>query len=93
MTDASNITIRPVIANDLPWVREVFRVWGADFVVTRGRMVYPESVEGFVAEDSSGEKVGLITYEFAGDQCEIVTLDAFEKFRESGVPLSRKSSA
>ena len=68
-------------------MREVFRVWGADFVVTRGRMVYPESVEGFVAEDSSGQKVGLITYEFAGDQCEIVTLDAFEKFRGIGSAL------
>jgi ribosomal protein S18 acetylase RimI-like enzyme len=71
-------------------VLEVVRGWGADFVVTRGRKVYPTEIDGFIATDESGEKVGLVTYEIIGDQCEIVTLDAFEKTRGIGTALIEK---
>ena len=66
---------------------EVVRHWGADFVVTRGRKVYPQNLDGFVALDSTGERRGLLTYEIMDDQCEIVTLDAFEKSAGIGTAL------
>lgn len=69
------------------WVLDVARGWGADFVVTRGRKVYPAEIDGFFATDEKGEKIGLVTYEVTGDQCEIVTLDAFRKFSGIGTAL------
>ncbi len=82
-----NINVHPTTAADLEWVEEVFWSWGADFVVTRGRKVYPTDTEGFYAADTSGDRVGLVTYQVTGDQCEIVTLDAFVKFRGIGTAL------
>ncbi|MDH4156954.1 MAG: GNAT family N-acetyltransferase, partial [candidate division Zixibacteria bacterium] len=70
--------IRPLDRGDREWVLGVIRHWGADFVVTRGRRVYPQDLDGFVAVDSAGQRRGLLTCEIVGDQCEIVTLDAFE---------------
>jgi len=86
----TKIRICPVGAEDLDWVQEIVRGWGADFVVTRGRKVYPTEIDGFIATDESGEKVGLVTYEIIGDQCEIVTLDAFLKTRGIGTALVEK---
>jgi N-acetylglutamate synthase-like GNAT family acetyltransferase len=85
-----NYEIQPVVDSDKNWVLEVVRHWGADFVVTRGRKVYPAEIEGFYAVDDSGKKVGLVTYEIFGDQCEMVTLDAFEKFSGVGTVLTEK---
>jgi len=84
---AMNYKIRPVTAAEKDWVRDVYRGWGADFVVTRGRKVYPAETEGFYAIGETGKKIGLVTFEIIGDQCEIVTLDAFEKFRGIGTAL------
>jgi GNAT superfamily N-acetyltransferase len=72
------------------WVLEIARTWGADFVVTRGRKVYPTQLEGYYAEDETGAKIGLVTYEIIGDQCEVVTLDAFVKFSGVGTVLMEK---
>jgi ribosomal protein S18 acetylase RimI-like enzyme len=85
-----NYTILPVSESDQDWVLEVVQGWGADFVVTRGRKVYPTDIEGFYAVDNSEKRVGLITFEMIGEQCEIVTLDAFEKFRGIGTALIEK---
>ena len=85
-----NYEIKPVAEVDKDWVLEVVRGWGADFVVTRGRKVYPTEIEGFYAVDDSGKKVGLGTFEIIGDQCEMVTLDAFEKFSGVGTALTKK---
>jgi ribosomal protein S18 acetylase RimI-like enzyme len=85
-----NYTILPVSESDRDWVLEVVRGWGADFVVTRGRKVYPTDIQGFYAVDNSEKRIGLITFEIIGDQCEIVTLDAFEKFRGIGTALIEK---
>ncbi|MEW5994924.1 MAG: GNAT family N-acetyltransferase, partial [Candidatus Zixiibacteriota bacterium] len=75
---------------DKPWVLEIVRGWGADFIVTRGRKVYPTEIEGFCAVDDNGEPVGLVTFEIIGDQCEAVTLDAFRKFSGVGTALMEK---
>lgn len=83
------ITVHPVTPDDGEYVLEVFRGWGADFVVSRGRKMYPASLEGFIARDEEGSNVGLVTYEIDGSQCEIVTLDAFQKYKGIGTKLIR----
>ncbi|MFH2049842.1 MAG: GNAT family N-acetyltransferase [bacterium] len=83
--------IKRVTEKDKEWVLEVIRGWGADFIVSRGRKVYPTEIEGFYAEDEEGKKVGLITYEIIDDQCEVVTLDAFRKFSGIGTALMEKA--
>jgi len=82
-----NVTIDRITLSDREWVLEVFRGWGADFVLSRGRKVYSTELDGFVARDESGKRVGLITFEIVDDQCEIVTLDAFTKFSGIGTKL------
>jgi len=85
-----NYEIRPLTGADKDWVLEFLRGGGADFIVTRGRKVYPTEIEGFYAVNDSGRKVGFVTFEIIGDQCEMVTLDAFEKFSGVGTALTEK---
>lgn len=49
--------------------------WGDDFVVAHGRIYRPAELDGFIALDGS-QWVGLITYKFLEDECEIVSLDS-----------------
>ena len=68
--------VRPVAPGDEAWVRGAIRArWGGETVVSRGAVWEPARLPGFVAEES-GRPVGLITYREAGDECEIVTIDA-----------------
>jgi len=85
-----NIRIKKVTEKDKDWVFEIVRGWGADFIVSRGRKIYPTEIEAYSAEDNNGKRVGLVTYEIIGDQCEIVTLDAFKKFCGIGTALMEK---
>lgn len=80
-------TIKKITEKDKDWVLQVTRKWGADFVVSRGRKIYPSEIEGFYAEHSDGERTGLVTYEIIDNQCEVVTLDAFNKFQGIGTAL------
>ena len=79
--------IKKITKNDKAWVNEVINHWGADFVITCGRKVYPADLPGFYAEDETSKRLGLVTYEITGDQCEAVTLDAFERFKGVGTAL------
>ncbi len=82
-----NVEIKPLESSDKDWVLTIIRHWGADFVVTRGRKVYPAEIEGFYAVNETGERVGLVTFEIVNDQCEIVTLDAFVQWSGIGTQL------
>jgi ribosomal protein S18 acetylase RimI-like enzyme len=86
----TQVSVHAVTDRERPWTREIYLSWGAEFVVTRGRQVYSEDTEGFYAADSDGKRVGLLTYQIDGDQCEIITLDAFDKFRGIGTALIEK---
>ena len=88
-----NVSVKPITDSDRAWVLGVVRHWGADFVVTRGRKVYPAELDGFAAEDEAGERIGLVTFEIVGDQCEIVTLDAFSRFSGVGTALIKEVSS
>lgn len=87
MSDKVNFTIRPLSDSDKEWVHEIFLSWGAEFIVSRGRKIYPHMCEGFVAVSDEDERVGLVTYEVIGDQCEVVTLDAFKQWQGIGTAL------
>jgi ribosomal protein S18 acetylase RimI-like enzyme len=50
--------------------------WGAETVVAHGEVLRPADLPGFAAE-AAGEPVGLLTYLVRGDECEIVTLNAW----------------
>ena len=84
-------SVRGIAESDHAWVLEVVRGWGADFIVSRGRKIFPAELPGSVAEDEHGNKVGLLTYEIIGDHCEVVTLDAFNKFSGIGTVLMKKA--
>lgn len=82
-----DIQIKPLSTADSEWVLEIVRSWGADFIVSRGRKIYPAQIDGFYAVAGDDRRVGLVTYVITGDQCEVVTLDAFEKFQGVGTRL------
>ncbi len=83
-------TVRVATEVDHDRILEIIRGWGADFIVTRGRKVFAAELPAFLAEDASGKKLGLLTYEIIGDQCEVVTLDAFVKFSGIGTALMKR---
>ena len=67
------IAVRPLREDERGWVRSTIRErWGSEIVVARGVLYEPALLPGFVAEDESC-LVGLLTYVFVGDACEIVT--------------------
>ncbi len=82
-----DVTIDRIAPCDEEWVLEMFRGWGADFIVSRGRKIYSTDIDGSIARHQSGGRVGLVTYEIVGDQCEIITLDAFMQFCGIGTRL------
>ena len=49
--------------------------WGSDRIVTRGRIHQADELPGFLAE-VEGELGGLLTYQIAGEACEIVSLNS-----------------
>ena len=83
-------TVRAIEPEDRSWVLGLVRTWGADFVVSRGRKVFAAELPGFIAFKPDGDRVGLVTYEIIADRCEIVTLDALEKFSGIGSVLTEK---
>lgn len=82
-----SFTIKRVTDNERAWVLKIARGWGADFVVSRARKIYPAEIEGFYAADQTDKRIGLVTFEVTGGQCEVVTLDAFNKFHGVGTAL------
>ena len=74
-------TIRNVQKEDQEWIKRwlVFQ-WGAEIVVSHDTVFHPYDLPGFIAvTTNSDEPLGLITYHFDGDDCEIVTLDSLRE--------------
>lgn len=68
--------IRPIEPADGVWVRELLvERWLSEKVVSRGRLHQPDLLPGFIAWQGEN-RIGLVTYEIVGDECEIVTLDS-----------------
>jgi ribosomal protein S18 acetylase RimI-like enzyme len=80
-------SIRPLGPGDRSWVDQAMRTeWGAQTVVVHQVLYRPSELSGFVAEQGV-EKVGLLTYQIAGRECEIVTLNSWHDGRGIGTAL------
>ncbi len=84
---APPFAVRPTGTADQAWVTEMVLGWGADFIITRGRKVRPQELPAFCAVAAGGERLGLATYEIAGADCELVTLDALQQWQGVGTAL------
>jgi DNA-3-methyladenine glycosylase I len=72
----SEFSIRPVDENDREWIaRFITERWGAEFIVAHHQVYHCKNLPGFVAIQEK-DRVGLLTYTIAGDECEIVSLDS-----------------
>lgn len=82
------LIISPITEQDTASVEAVWRSeWGAGFVVTRGRVVEPQQVQGYRAVGMDGRLAGLITYQITGTECEVITLDTIVRFAGVGSAL------
>lgn len=83
----SDFSIRPVDSDEGDWIAKfITERWGAEFVVAHNEVFYCRNLPGFVATDGH-EKVGLVTYKIAGDDCEIVSLDSLRPCMGIGTGL------
>jgi len=86
------VTVRPLGDGDRGWVRaKLAELWG-DVVVSRGRVLDATVLPGFIAEEG-GEPAGLLTYRVDGEDCEVVTINAFPKGGGAGTALLDAAAA
>ncbi len=89
MRAAALIRIRSAERPDDPWRRDLLeRFWGSTRVVTRGRLHDAAALPALVAT-LGPDRVGLVTYRFADEECEIVTLNSTREGRGVGSKLLR----
>jgi ribosomal protein S18 acetylase RimI-like enzyme len=82
-----SLILRDLRRDESAWVRALLAAhWGGTTVVSRGNAWDATSLPGLVAE-RRGQRVGLATYRFAGNACELVTLDALERRQGIGRAL------
>lgn len=75
--------IRPLTDADRPLVRQwTAEDFGDDTVVSRGALHHPDQLPGLIAE-RHGEPVGLLTYRFDSDSCQVVTIHS--RVRRQGI--------
>ncbi|MBN2384131.1 GNAT family N-acetyltransferase [bacterium] len=68
--------IRPIGLEDRGWVSLFLAEhWGEARVVTRGRIHQADRLPGFIAE-SEDDRIGLVTYQITGIDCELVSLNS-----------------
>jgi ribosomal protein S18 acetylase RimI-like enzyme len=81
------VRARPLADADREWARAKLRdLWG-EGAVSRGVVHDPSALPGLVAEDETGRPAGLLTYRIDGDDCEVVTIDAFPQGAGAGTAL------
>ena len=80
--------VKRIIEKDIPWIKQrSLEEWGGEYCVFLGRKFYLEAFPAFYLKDAFHKRVGFITYEIKGQICEIMTLNAFIKFRGIGSRL------
>ena len=66
--------------------------WGAEKLVTRGKVHHASQLPGFICKQDN-RIIGLLTYHIENDQCEIVTLDSIANQQGLGSLLVEKIKA
>ena len=78
--EGPHLEVRRVDHHDEDWVGELMRTrWGDESVARLGRLIHPTRLPGFVVVADLIEPVGLLTYELADEQCEVVTIDSLRQ--------------
>ncbi|MEU8357628.1 GNAT family N-acetyltransferase [Nonomuraea sp. NPDC048882] len=68
--------VRPLTADDLPWLETLFAErWGGSVSVSRGVAHDTTALPGVIAVLDE-QRVGVATYRIDGRECELVTLDS-----------------
>jgi ribosomal protein S18 acetylase RimI-like enzyme len=79
--------IRSGSEEDQDWIlRTLNEHWGAARIVTRGIVHEAERLPALIAE-MDNERVGLITYRFQEDQCEVISLNSLRESIGIGTAL------
>lgn len=82
---------RRLTQEDLPRLRRFWiEHWGAEEMVSRGRVYRPEQLDGFVVEEER-EWVGLVTFFIEADECEVTSLDSLREGQGIGTMLMEKA--
>jgi len=62
-----------------PWARRLVEArWGSAVVVAHGILYRPAELDGYLAM-LEGKPLGLLTYQIAGQSCQIVSLDSLRE--------------
>jgi GNAT superfamily N-acetyltransferase len=86
----TTFTIRAAQITDRNWVAQFLDThWGSTRIVTRGQVYLAHLLPGLIAEDAADpdKRLGLVTYRFDGDECEIMTLDSIAPGQGVGTAL------
>ena len=87
MFDVFQLDLRPVCSEDKALIAQfVANQWGDDLIVSRGKLHRASSLPGFITLFDD-RIVGLVTYHIEENECEIVTIDATQKFQGVGTML------
>ena len=79
--------IKKLSLEDRKWVRNfIIRHWGAEKVISRRKVYYPEELPGFLAIKNK-KHLGLITYNIKGRSCEIITINSLARRKGIGTAL------
>jgi len=82
--------IRRLTDEDLPHLHQFWvEHWGADFMVTRGKIYRPEQLNGFVAEEDDSW-LGLVTFVIGDHEMEVTSLDSLREGNGIGTALINK---
>jgi len=83
----TDMLVSDLTDDDRKWVKERTELlFGGDFVVSRDEVHDPHRLPGFICTEGP-ERIGLATYNIAGTDCEVVTLDALCQFMGIGTLL------
>ena len=82
------IRVRSIERGDRPWViRRLEEAFGGVTMARKGVLVDASVLPAFVATDGCGRLVGLLTYDTAHGECEVVAIVSAEEGRGIGQAL------
>lgn len=75
----AGIEIRRIEERDREWLRPFMAEhWGAEAMASRGKLMRPAELPGFVAE-RRGKVLGVVTYRHEGEDFEVASLNSLEE--------------
>lgn len=87
MSNIDALKVRPAIPADEKWLNDLMdKNWGGLPLVIRGKKYYPAKLNGIIAENGN-DVAGFLFYEIQNQDCEIIVLEVFDKFKGTGTLL------